>query len=123
MIYIISDNDGYNMKNKLIELLDYDFIDLGSSIKTYNYHNITNILCDKIIDNDIGILICGLGIGNNIIANRHNHIRSILSNDIVTAKLAREKYNANVLSISERIIGIDLACSIIKIFIETKYKS
>ena len=79
MLYIASNHGGYSMKNEIIERLPIECTDLRCYFTDKcDYPNIANILCERITDNDIGILICGSGIGITIAANRHKHIRCAL---------------------------------------------
>ena len=122
MLYIASDHGGYSMKNQIIEHLEIECTDLGCfSIESCDYPNIANILCERIQNEDIGILICGSGIGITIAANRHPHIRCALCHDNLTAKLSRQHNNANVLALGGRILGIALAWDIVHAFLDTQF--
>lgn len=70
----------------------------------------------------IGILICGTGIGMSISANRIAHIRAALCLNECMASFARLHNNANVLCLGERIIGFELAKSIVKEFLQTDFE-
>ena len=71
---------------------------------------------------DLGIVICGTGVGITISANKLKGIRAALVEDVETARYAREKLNANVIGIGGRIVGIGLMERIIDAFLETKYQ-
>lgn len=68
---------------------------------------------------DMGILVCGSGIGVSIRANRYPFVRAALCTSVEMAQLAREHNHANVLCLGERIIGRELALAIVDRFLET----
>lgn len=71
---------------------------------------------------DFGIVICGTGVGITNAANKIKGARAALVRDVETVKIAREKYNINILGMGGRITGIGLMENIIDIFLNTKYK-
>ena len=106
-IYIASDHAGYPLKESIIK--DYlikkkiNFFDLGTqSEDSVDYPKFAKKLCKKINSSSMGILICGSGIGVNISANRHKHIRASLCHDVATAKITRKHNNSNVICLKGR---------------------
>ena len=106
-VYIASDHAGYPLKETIIK--DYftkrkmKFIDLGTdSEESVDYPKFAKKLCTKINLSSMGILICGSGIGVNISANRHKHIRASLCHDVETAKITRKHNNSNVICLKGR---------------------
>ena len=81
-------------------------------------------MADCLLNNqaELGILICGTGIGISIAANRHRHIRAGLCQSATEAKLTRAHNNANVLALGARIIGEEIAFDCVKAFLETEYE-
>lgn len=71
---------------------------------------------------DLGIVICGTGVGIAVSANKVKGSRTALVGDVETARYAREVLDANVLGMGGRIIGIGLMENIIDVFLETAYK-
>jgi len=69
-----------------------------------------------------GVLICGTGIGISIAANRHAGVRAALVHDDMTARMAREHNDANVLALGARIVNADQALKLLKIFFETPFE-
>jgi ribose 5-phosphate isomerase B len=67
-------------------------------------------------------LICGTGIGISIAANRHRFIRAALCHDGLTARLARQHNDANVLVLGGRIIGIETAKDCLVSFMGTQFE-
>ncbi|MBX7148153.1 ribose 5-phosphate isomerase B [bacterium] len=70
---------------------------------------------------DRGILVCGTGVGISIAANKVKGIRAASVFDTETAKLTREHNNLNVLCLGGRILSVELAKEIVKIFLETPF--
>ena len=70
---------------------------------------------------DLGILICGTGIGMSMAANKEPGIRAALCHDVFSAKATREHNNANVLCMGARVVGAGLALMIIDTFLDTPF--
>jgi ribose 5-phosphate isomerase B len=125
MIYIGSDHGGFELKEKIIaKFSDKDFIDCGVfSNASCDYPDIAKSLCKKVLEepDNLGILICGTGIGMTISANKINGIRAARVSDRFSAKMAREHNNANVICLGERTTLPTDACDYVKIFLETKF--
>ncbi|MFM9503844.1 RpiB/LacA/LacB family sugar-phosphate isomerase, partial [Listeria monocytogenes] len=58
---------------------------------------------------DLGILICGSGVGISIAANKVNGIRAVVCSEPYSAKLSREHNNTNILAFGSRVVGAELA--------------
>jgi ribose 5-phosphate isomerase B len=126
MIYIGSDHGGYTLKEEIkkhLETQNISFEDCGThSTDSVDYPDNAKTLCEKISDNDTGILICGTGIGISIAANKCNGIRAALCTNTTMARFTRLHNNANVLCMGERIIGIETAKSIVNTFLGTTFE-
>ena len=70
----------------------------------------------------LGILICGSANGVNIVANKHQQVRSALCWNVEVAKLARQHNNANVVAIPARFISTELAIEIVEAFLTTEFE-
>jgi ribose 5-phosphate isomerase B len=68
-----------------------------------------------------GILICGTGIGMSIVANKFPRVRAALVNDLYSSRFSREHNDSNILVISGRIVGRDLAKEIVKVWLDTPF--
>ncbi|MBQ8661720.1 MAG: ribose 5-phosphate isomerase B [Alphaproteobacteria bacterium] len=101
-IAIASDHGGFALKDYLLNHYKKQglmFEDLGThSEESCDYPLIADALCRHVLDGraELGILICGTGIGISIAANRHKGIRAALLYNDDVARLAREHNNANV---------------------------
>ena len=70
---------------------------------------------------DLGILICGTGVGISIAANKVNGVRCGVCSDATTARLIREHNNANILAFGARIVGGELAKDMVKAYLEAEF--
>src|SRR4030065_1551093 len=128
-IIIASDHAGYNYKSVLIELIrsmGHTVQDIGTdSCKSVDYPEYAEkgakiVACGQA---DIGILLCGSGIGMDIVANKIKGIRSAVCWNVETAGVARRHNSANVLSLGVRFLSLEKCVEITKIFISTPVSS
>lgn len=121
------DHAGYNMKDavkKHIESKGYEVVEVGTfSSDSCHYPKFASAACKKILDGEceLGVLICGTGIGMSIAANKHNGIRAACCSDVFSARLTREHNDSNVLCFGERVIGIGTALDLVDAFLDAKY--
>ncbi len=126
--YIACDHAGFNIKENvknIVKDLGHEIIDLGTnSNDRVDYPDFAHKLSLAVLEdkNSFGILICGTGIGMSVTANKHKGIRAALCHDAYTAEMARAHNNANVLCFGERVVGIGVIESMIKIWCETKFE-
>ena len=102
------------------------FDDLGAKelIPDDDYPDYALMVAQKVAENpdeNRGILICGSGVGVDIVANKIKGVRSALCFDIKQAQASRNDDNTNVLSLSADFISEDLAKEIVKIWLETPF--
>ncbi|MGN0150868.1 MAG: ribose 5-phosphate isomerase B [Wujia sp.] len=127
MIAIGSDHGGYELKLEVIKHLK----ERGMEIRDFGCDNTDS--CDypvfaQAVSNavasgecELGILICGTGIGMSMAANKIDGIRAALCSDCFSAKATREHNNANILCMGARTIGPGLALMITDIFVDTPF--
>lgn len=125
-IYIANDHAGYELKFELLKYLQdlgYVVENLGTDcIDSVDYPDFADKLAE-VIGDDLGILICGSGIGISIAANRHSNIRAALCDSETYARLAREHNDANVICFGGRLLGVDMAKSILDVFLNTDFSN
>lgn len=127
-ITIGCDHAGYSLKLKVIEHLKergVEVIDVGTnSSESCDYPNFAHAVCKKIQDGvtELGILICGTGIGMSMAANKHKGIRACACSDTFSARLTRQHNDANVLCFGERVVGMGLALDLVDAFIDTDFE-
>jgi ribose 5-phosphate isomerase B len=128
IVAMAADHGGFELKELLkadLDGLGFDVLDLGTNgPDSVDYPDFGHALGEAIADNKarFGVAICGSGIGISIAANRHAHIRAALCHDSLTAKLARQHNNANVLALGARIIGIETARDAVAAFFTTDFE-
>ena len=71
---------------------------------------------------DLGIVMCGTGVGISIAANKVRGIRAVVCSEPYSAKLSREHNNTNVLAFGARVVGIDLAKMIVDSWLNAKFE-
>jgi ribose 5-phosphate isomerase B len=125
-ILIASDHAGFELKSSLKQYLQdsgYRVEDLGASDDNrVDYPDYAHKLCEKLSAQDVGILICGSGIGMSIAANRYKHVRAALCFNTEYAKLARMHNDANVLVLGARFTKSPEAIDMVKIFLNTQFE-
>ena len=127
MIALASDHAGFAMKAALADDLrtaGHKLLDLGPFDEaSVDYPDYADLLAAALADGraDRGILICGSGIGIEIAANRHRHIRAANCLHMTMARLARSHNDANVLCLGARLIGLEVARDCLHAFLETPF--
>ncbi len=128
IIALGADHGGFGLKNRLAAVLiegGHQVLDFGTDgPDRVDYPDFAQAVCQSIIDSkaDLGILVCGTGIGMSIAANRFPKIRCGLAHDVTTARLTRAHNDANVLALGARITGEEVALDIIGAFLSTPYE-
>lgn len=72
---------------------------------------------------ELGILICGTGIGMSMVANKTKGVRAALCHDCFSAAATREHNNANMLCMGARVVGPGLALLIVDTFLDTEFSN
>ena len=127
-IFISSDHAGFNLKEQIKKKFSkkYKFQDLGTnnSKVSVNYPYFAHRLCKKVSNNtkNIGILVCGSGMGMSMAANRHKKIRAAVCYSIKNTKLSRLHNNANVITLGSRLTKKDTAFKCISVFFNTNFE-
>ena len=127
-IVIGSDHAGYNLKLKVkahLESRGFEVTDVGTNTpESCNYTVYADALCKAIAagEADLGILVCGTGIGMSIAANKHKGIRAACCENTFSARMTRMHNDANVLCIGERVMGYGLACDMVDLFVNTPFE-
>ena len=128
-VFIASDHAGFKLKEQIKKKFSnkISIIDLGTNDSTtsVNYPNFAHQLCKKVSINNknIGILVCGSGMGMSMAANRHKKIRAALCYSIKNTKLSRLHNNSNVITLGSRLIKKELAFKCINTFLSTPFEN
>lgn len=126
-IVIGCDHAGYALKGTVIRHLEekgYEVVDVGTdSTQSCHYPVFAHAACEKILGGEceLGILICGTGIGMSMAANKHKGIRAACCSDTFSARLTREHNDANILCFGERVVGPGLALDLVDAFLGAEY--
>ena len=126
-ISIGSDHGGYDLKEFIAGFLNksgHEVIDVGCySDASVDYPDFADKVCQSVRseESERGILICGTGIGMSIAANRYRDIRAALCHEAFTARMSREHNNANILCLGARVIGIEVALDIVRVWVDTEF--
>lgn len=125
-IGIANDHKGLKLKKKLYKFLyknGFEVIDYGSNNnESVDYPDYAKKIGLDVSSNtiDLGVLICGTGIGMSISCNRIKGARCAKVNNVKEAKLAKLHNNANVIALGGNTLGYK-AKKIIKAFVNTNY--
>ena len=127
-IFIASDHAGYKLKKSVISKFSKNikFIDLGTNSEvSVDYPDFAHKLTNEVLkdSSNLGILICGTGVGMSIAANRVKGIRAGLVSNNEIARLIRQHNNANVLVLPGRFMDEEEAIKSVKTFIETEFEA
>ncbi len=124
-VYIASDHAGFKLKSQLLKIFP-KIGDLGTkSDESVDYPDFAHKLTKEILKNknNVGILICGTGVGMSIAANRKKGIRAGLVHDRKTARLIRKHNDANVLVLPGRFINKNEAKQCVQTFLSTEFEA
>jgi len=127
-IAIGCDHGGIVLKPAVIEVLkekNIEVEDLGcytqDSVDYPDYAlKVAEAVSQKQVD--LGIILCGTGIGISIAANKVKGIRAAVAHDLFTAEMCKRHNNANILSMGGRVVSPELAAQMTKIWLETEFE-
>ena len=128
-IAIASDHGGFALKQEVMEHLkarNVEYIDKGCySAASCDYPVFAKEVTAAVTSGEaeLGILICGTGIGMSIAANKVKGIRAALCHDVFSAQATREHNDANILCMGARVVGPGLALMIIDTFLDTPFSN
>lgn len=127
-IAIGCDHGGFELKNEIIKHLE------SKNLEVKDYGTYSEESCDYPIygekvgeavvskECDLGIIICGTGIGISISANKIPGVRAALCGDTFSAHATREHNDANVLALGARVVGKGLAIDIVDTFLNSSFQ-
>tara|TARA_Y100000310_G_C20691671_1_gene822680 strand:- start:2581 stop:3042 length:462 start_codon:yes stop_codon:yes gene_type:complete len=128
VIVIGSDHAGFKLKEKIksfLEELGYEYEDMGAfDDKPSDYPKTAFNVANKVSENNWkGMLLCGSGTGEAIVANKVKGVRAANCFDEYTAKMSREHNNSNMLCLGARVVSEAEARRITKAWLETEFSS
>ena len=128
-IGIANDHAGTNLKHDLIQFLKdngHEVINYGTdSTTSSDYPILAKKLANSVKDKEVelGIAICGTGLGMSYACNKVKGIRAACVSESLSARLSRQHNNANIICFGARIIGIEVAKEIVETFINTPFSN
>jgi ribose 5-phosphate isomerase B len=126
-IALAADHAGYLLKDELARWLGeqgHDVTDLGTNgPDSVDYPLFGRKLAEAVASGtaDRGVAVCGSGIGISIAVNRNPRCRCARVSDPLSAQLAREHNDANVLALGARLVGTDMAKACVLAFLDTQF--
>jgi len=127
-IFISSDHAGFKLKESIKSYLSnkkLSFTDMGPyNDSRVDYPDFAHKVARKVKlnKNNIGILVCGSGMGMNIAANRHKNIRAAQCFNLKSTKLSRLHNDANIITLGSRLLTKKNALSCVGVFLDTKFE-
>ena len=127
-IAVAADHGGYKLKEKVKEHLlerGIEVEDLGTHSEESVDYPIYGKLCGEAVASgqaDLGVVVCGTGIGISIAANKVHGIRCVLCTSVEMAHLTKQHNNANILALGGRTTGEELAMEIVDEWLDTQYE-
>ena len=127
-IAIGADHRGVNYKKAIKEMLEKDGIevdDVGTySEDSVDYPDFAQKVGEEVKEGkaDFGVLICGSGIGVDIVANKVTGVRSVNAVNEKMAEMSRRHNNANVISLGADMIDMETALNNVKKFVNTEFE-
>jgi len=127
-IAIAADHAGFPLNERVIEELreaGHELIDFGTHDGSIpdDYPDYAKQLGEVIQkgDAEIGVLVCGSGVGAAVAANKLIGIRAALCGDTYSAHQSREHDDCNVLCLGARVVGVELALDIVRSFVAARF--
>ena len=127
-IAIGADHGGYPLNERVIKELDeagHEIIDFGTHVGSrpddYPDYAIKVGEAVRSGEAEIGILVCGSGVGASVAANKLQGIRAALCGDTYSGHQSREHDDCNVLCLGARVVGEELALEIVRAFVAAKF--
>ena len=128
MIALASDHVGLVLKREFIVLLkemNLEYKDFGAMAEErtdYTRFGYPAALAVASGECEKGILVCGTGVGMSLTANKVKGIRCVVCSDCYSAVLSRQHNNTNMLALGARVVGVDLAKMIVRMWLETAFE-
>jgi ribose 5-phosphate isomerase B len=126
-IFLSSDHAGFKLKEEIklyLRKKKLQFTDMGpNNDSRVDYPDYAHKVAKKVKanKNNVGILVCGSGMGMNIVANRHKKIRAAQCFNLKSTKLSRLHNDANIITLGSRLLTKKNALNCVGVFLNTKF--
>jgi RpiB/LacA/LacB family sugar-phosphate isomerase len=127
-IAVAADHGGYPLNERVIAELraaGHEIEDFGTHDGTQpdDYPDYAQRVGEAVRDGraEIGIVICGSGVGASVAANKLRGVRAALCGDTYSAHQSREHDDCNVLCLGARVVGVELASEIVRAFVNARF--
>ena len=123
-----SDHAGYELKLHVADALreaGHEVLDVGADSEESTDYPLFAEPAARLVANgeaERGVLVCGSGVGVNIVANKVDGVRAVNAHDVGEAKLARQHNDVNVLTLSGRRVTPEVADAIVETFLDTDFE-
>ncbi|MGF0031702.1 ribose 5-phosphate isomerase B [Bariatricus sp. SGI.154] len=127
-IGIGNDHSAVDMKNEIVKYLEelgYEVVNYGTDTHESCHYPIYGEKVARAVvakEVDLGILICGTGVGISLAANKVKGIRAAVCSEPCTARFTRQHNDSNILAFGARIIGIETAKEIVKAWLDAEFE-
>jgi ribose 5-phosphate isomerase B len=127
-IVVASDHVGYDLRQEMAEearALGHEVTDLGPEPGESMDYPVNGARVGRLVaagEYDLGMLVCGTGVGISIAANKIRGVRAVVCSEPFSARLARQHNNANVLAVGARVVGPGLARQIVRDWLTAEFE-
>lgn len=127
-IGIGNDHSALELKAEIIEFVEamgHEIVDYGTKTTDSCDYPVYGEAVGRAVVNkevDLGILICGTGLGISMAANKVKGVRAAVCSEPFTAKMSRAHNNANIIAFGARVVGAELAKMIVDAFLNTEFE-
>ena len=127
-ISVGSDHAGFELKQHVADALraaGHEVVDVGTdSEDSTHYPLFAEPAARMVADGEAerGVLVCGSGVGVNIVANKVDGVRAVNAHDVGEASMARKHNDVNVLTLSGRRLSTEVADAIVATFLDTPFE-
>ena len=127
-IGIGNDHSAVEMKQEVVKYLQelgYEVVNYGTyTTESCHYPIYGEKVARAVVagEVDLGILICGTGVGISLAANKVKGIRAVVCSEPYSAKLSRQHNNTNILAFGARVIGVEMAKMIIDEWLNAEFQ-
>lgn len=127
-LVVASDHAGVELRQEMADearSLGHEVVDLGPAPGEAIDYPVNGAKVGRLVaagEYDLGMLVCGTGVGISIAANKVRGIRAVVCSEPFTAKLSRQHNNSNVLAVGARVVGPGLARMIVREWLAAEFE-